>query len=343
MIRWLRGKGATSDEPEVHPVSAFWAWWADGGEQRLTAALAAAEVDRMAGEISRLVAAIHPDLDWELGRGRSAQHLLCVSAAGIAELRPLAERWVRAAPLPSAVWEFHPARQADPDVLDQTLEIAGSRVPLADLRVALHVDEDRVDVAVWHPAMTGMPEGARTQLAFLTLDWALGEDDVTRWVGEVASPAHEPAGAVPVDVLRTTVADLASRTREDTWAVLEGRAADGSRAMVTVRRPLRWIDRPLLDLHSEITVPVVGPRPDGLPGSDGLARLRDLEDELVAALAGRAELLAHESREGRRIFHLYSDGEDQNATDLIARWAGERGLPVEQRPDPAWRDLRAFS
>ena len=90
-------------------------------------------------------------------------------------------------------------------------------------------------------------------------------------------------------------------------------------------------------------MPVGDVRADGLPGPDGLARLRDLEDDLVAALGGRAELLAHESRDGVRLFHLYSDGEDQNATDLVARWAGQRGLGLEQHPDPAWRDLRAFS
>lgn len=327
----------------MHPVTAFWQWWAAGGEQELTAAVTAGEYGRLPDRISALVAAVHPELEWELGPGARAQHALCVTGAGVAELRPVAERWLRAAPAETPTWEFHAARRPDPDVLDRTLGLGGRSVPLGDVRVALDVTGDRVDVALWHPAAAGLREQERAQVAFLTLDWTLGEDDVERWVGAVAAPAEQPADTVPLTSLRAAVAELAARPDEGSWALLEGAGPDGTRVLVSVQRPLRWIDRPLLDLHSEVVVPVGDVRSDGLPGPAGLERLRALEDDLTAAVGGRAELLAHETRGGVRVLHLYSDGEDQNATDLVARWAAERGLRVDQRPDPAWRDLRAFS
>jgi hypothetical protein len=97
--------------------------------------------------------------------------------------------WYQHAPATSAVWEYHPARQASPSSLAAVLEFDSQRLSLAELMFDLHVDNDRdvIDTVVFHPSFATMPSGARNQVGFLALDWALGEDGVTRWIGGSSS------------------------------------------------------------------------------------------------------------------------------------------------------------
>jgi hypothetical protein len=62
------------------------------------------------------------------------------------------------------------------------MEIDGGKLNVAELRFGLHVDDGRdvIGTVVFHPAFAQMPPGARGQVGFLALDWALGEDGVTR-------------------------------------------------------------------------------------------------------------------------------------------------------------------
>jgi len=56
------------------------------------------------------------------------------------------------------------------------------------------LDEHRLsyDVVVHHPEFVQMQESQRQQFVFLVLDWALGEDDVERWVGGVEAAVDAP-------------------------------------------------------------------------------------------------------------------------------------------------------
>ncbi|MDA0638055.1 DUF695 domain-containing protein, partial [Nonomuraea sp. MCN248] len=96
----MRLFGRKSDDEGADPaerVAGFWQWW-QSARPALDAAVAAGERDKQAELLGPAVAAIHPDLVWELAPGTNAAHALVVTAAGDAELRPLAHRWARAAP-----------------------------------------------------------------------------------------------------------------------------------------------------------------------------------------------------------------------------------------------------
>jgi hypothetical protein len=328
----------------VLPIPAFWRWWADGGAQRLTEAVETGEYGQLPAILGRLVSGIDEGLEWELGPGRNSRHALCVTAAGVAALRPLAERWLRAAPPRTQIWEFHAARQPDPGVSTRILQFDGLDLPLAGLRFDVAADRrpDALDVTAWHPAFPALTDRQRHQVTFLMLDWLLGEDDVERWLGAVSAVADEPAITVAAEDLTTKIKDLASRRADQTWAVLEGRSGSGARVMVSVLRPLRWIDQPLLDQHNELRITYGDARPDGLPTPEASTRLRALQDDLLASAGSRAALLVHQTSEGTRRLHVYSDSEDQNVTDLLQRWAKEHGVAIGQHPDPAWTALRPF-
>lgn len=113
--------------------------------------------------------------------------------------------------------------------------------------------------------------------------------------------------------------------------------------LVNSRRPLRWIDHPLLDLHTQVRVTYEDQREDGLPTQEALDRLRAIEDDVTAALGTRGILVAHETAAGARLLHYYSDSDDQNGRDAIETAARSAGAATRHVPDPGWTRVRQFS
>jgi hypothetical protein len=304
----------------------------------------AAPEDLMA-ELSRRVKSLHPGLQWEVDLGAQAARRLTVTAAGQPELRPLAERWLRAAPPPDTDWEFTAARLRDTDAMDGHLDIAEVRFGLTAMRVALHVHEERrlIDVELQHDGFGSLDESASMQVAFLVLDWLLGEDDVVRWVGEIRTSVTGTADALPVSALPETVDALAARHVEPTWVLMQGRTAEGAALVVLAQRPLRWIDHSTLDLHLAVVASYADERGDGLPTGPVLADLQAAEGELEALIDGRGLLVASETSAGRRTAHVYVDSDDDDAAAVVENWARSRTTTVVHRePDPGWRAVSRF-
>ena len=324
------------------PVEDFWKWWASAGRAAAEAGIDGAGFEGFTGQMTARVNAMHSDLAWELAPGARAEHALVVTAAGDPALRRLAERWYQHAPAVSAVWEYHPARQASLSSLAAVLEIGGQRLSLDELMFDLHVDNDRdvIDTVVFHPSFARMPSDARNQAGFLALDWALGEDGVTRWIGGFETSGTRPPAGVPADGLIETVGALADRAGHPRWVLLRGER-EGAVVLATLAVPAKWVDHPLMDLHMAVTLPFAGQTPEGLPGPGSLDQLRALEDELTDRLEPRALLVAHETTRGVRTLHLYADSDDsavtEQARDAVAGWPG---AAVNSTLDAGWRAIR---
>jgi hypothetical protein len=324
------------------PVEDFWRWWASAGRPAAEAGIGGAGFEGFTGEMTTRVTAMHPDLAWELAPGEGAEHALVVTAAGVPALRRLAERWYQHAPAASEVWEYRPARQASPSSLAAVLEFGGQMLGLAELRFDLHVDNDRdvIDTVVFHPSFATMPSDARNQVGFLALDWALGEDGVTRWIGGFETSATRPPAGVPADGLIETVGALAGRAGQPRWVLLRGER-EGAVVIASLAVPAKWVDHPLMDLHMAVTLPFADQRPQGLPGPSSLDQLRALEDELTARLEARALLVAHETTRGVRTLHLYADSDApavaEQVRDAVAGWPG---ATVNSNLDAGWRAIR---
>jgi hypothetical protein len=340
------GRGRrTGEQSEPQAIAAFWAWWEQAGGE-VAAAIAAGATGRVVKQLGRRVEALHPDLQWELAPGRTALHALCVSCGGQGELRALTERWALAAPPPDGTWEYHPARQADPASLHRRLEIDGYGLVPGEARLHVIVDQSRalVDVGVHHPGFAGMPEPTRGTVAFLLLDWLLGEDGVERWTGIVTSGAEVPPDTVPASALPEIVEGLAGRDSEPRWAVLQGSDPDGHPIMAMARSPLKRVEFPLFDLHGAVTVEFLDATPEGMPRPDALERLRVLEDDLDRMLGGDAVLAAHQTSRGRRTFHLYCDRYGP-VPGLVGGWRAEHPaerVTVDWDVDGTWEALRPF-
>jgi hypothetical protein len=326
------------------PIFDFWDWWKSQGQVRFSNAIESGDYGSITSQMSARVSAIHPDLQWETSKGSSSDHALCVTAAGNAELRPLAERWLRASPRPNSTWEYIAARQRDPAVLTAVLEFEKTEV---DLKLARwHVVEvqrtSTLDVALTHPAFAQMDISQSQQVTFLLLDWLLGEDDVERWIGVVDTDLTGVEGEVTNEMLEAMVDELVARQTAPTWLLLESSSPDGHRVIASALSPLRWIDHPLLDLHSEVRLAYQSQREDNLPTGESLEWLRTYEDGLTESLANRGILVAHETSDGVRVLHIYTDSEDQNARDIIDTYRPMDRAGVTHAMDPAWRSVERF-
>jgi hypothetical protein len=329
---------------EEERIAEFWRWW-ESTRPALDAMVAAGETGRVAETLVPAVAELHSGLVCEVAPGRNAAHSLVVTAAGDAELRPLAHRWAAAAPPADLVWEFHPSRQANPQAADLTVEAGGHELGLGDLVLGLRVPRGapRVDVSAYHPVFGELDDDARLEAALLALDRLLGEDEVARWVGEITATTFQPIDSVPAVHLPAVVADLAAEFAEEQWVSLEGRTAGGKPLVAAARFPLRPVDFPLYDRHVAVTLPYTHRDEQGLPAGASAEALRVFEERLSRVPDG-AVLVAHLSGEGHRIVHLYADPAadvEAYAKQLAAGW-GEGKARVEVSADPGWTAVAAF-
>jgi hypothetical protein len=322
-------------------IEDFWAWWPTA-RPRVEAAVSGGEwPEALVADISARVSAIHPGLDWEFGQGRTARHVLVVSAAGDHSLRATAERWRRAGPPADEAFEYATTRQPDPGVYTAKLSLDGNTLDLSDLRFGVDVDEQRLElhIAVWHPAFERLPDKLRVKVTYLSLDWVVGEQGVETWIGAIFPVTDPPEGALSAAGLAAAVAEFAEHHQEPTWAVLSGEGPRGKR-LATVRLPLKPARWPHLDTHIVLTVPYRDTDGSGMPGEASLAALRALEDRIASLLDG-AELVAHETTAGARILHLYADGPvpADALKPLVASWPeGRTRMTVTL--DPRWDGVR---
>lgn len=308
----------------------FWSWWAEHSADPL---------DSLPDGLSAQVAAIHPDLQWEIGTGTVARHVLCVTGAGDPALRAVAERWARSAPAADEAWEFAPARRADLTALTYTMTIGSSEFPLSETVVSIRLDEEalRITVDVHHPLFASVPGTVRKQVATLAVGWALGEDDRERWVDRIGVAVARPGDALPVEALPETVAGMARRNAEQNWAIMRGKTPGGASVMAVAMRPMRWVDFPSFDRHLSVDLGYLGQLDDA-----ALMKLRALEDEVVSALQGnQVVMVGHETAKGRRTLHFYCDSTDERPAEVIRRWVrGRIGRKLRVGFDPGWLDVK---
>ena len=333
--------GRRKQKDDTAAIGEFWLWWA-GARGRVQAAIEDGSVASLADELNERVAAIHRDLQWELTKGARAHHALVVSPGGNPALRAAAARWRAAGPSADEVFEYFDARQPDEQVFDARIQIAGHDLELAELRFAVTATEDAhdLDVGVFHPAFPEMPEGARVQLTFLALDWALGEQQVELWIGQVEPLAADRPGLVTFAELRAAVADLAAKHAEPVYAMLTAEdrrrpTGHGDDPGADAVGPLAAL-RPAHRRHSALPCPA-----QRAPDRSGLTELRDLEDRIESVLPPDGEVIAHETTGGVRTIHVYADSttDKADAVSSVAEAFRPLKTTVAVTADPAYEGV----
>jgi hypothetical protein len=179
----------------------------------VNAALGDRQPNRVENQLCELVAQLHPDLQFSLERGQRAIYALVITGQEDPALRPYTDAWRAAAPPDDVVWEYHDSVPPVPDPAEVTVNLAGHRISLADIRVAAQVDEAAgvVDVAVYHPELSELDEQSKAAMTFLPLDVTLGERVAGQRLRRVETALAQPENAITLGELRTLVGDLAEK------------------------------------------------------------------------------------------------------------------------------------
>jgi hypothetical protein len=335
-----------NDTVHTQAIYAFWRWWSAEGVGHLSDAVSTGDYGDLPDTFDAMVSAIRSGLGWETGPGIDATHQLCVSGGGDPGLRVLAERWRRAAPPPTPMWEFTAARQPRPGMLAVTLEVAGESINPGMSRVSVTLDKERAmaHVGFHHPAFPRLNPGNRHQLACVLLDWLLGEDNVQRWIGTISAAETPPPDSLPATDLPGIIDAMTTRHAHIGWTLKDAGKTPGPRTIMRILRPLRWVDHPLLDLHTAVQIGYPQTRPDGLPDYDEAIDLHRVEEDLAGALGPRGLLVAAQTSNGRHTLHYYTDSEDQNDRDIIDRFAETRPhVEATHTHDPGWMLVKALT
>lgn len=338
-------RGSTSDQasdPRA-AIADFWQWWAVAAAE-LADAIPMATVSRYVAVVTARVSAIDPGLTWEFAPGRTSRHQLTVTAEGDPALRRVARQWLRAAPPPDTVWSFHDMRQPGP--LGFRLRIGGVDLNLNEVRVAGTRHGSGLDVIVHHPLFASIPQQVQAQIAFLSLDTALGEEAVELWIGGVGRATDEPLGSRPLAELPAMVAEVIADGMPDGamgWTLLRGEGPRGPLLVSRLNR-LSPVQAPQHDQHAAVTVPFSDQTAAGLPGPGSLDTLNAFENHLTAIVKGSGQLVAVETSAGVRTLHYYLDSGTPAAAQLEAATHGwQQGrVTVGASRDPAWEAVRAF-
>lgn len=208
-FRRFRRRPEIIDERPGDPEQAaqeFWQRWQELLPD-ISAALGDREPQRFEHDLTEAIAAMHPDLQFSVDRGRRAIYSLVVTGQEDPVLRPYTDAWLAAAPPEDAIWEYHDSVPPVPDPSEVTVNMGAHQIALADVRVVAQVDEPsgNVDVAVHHPELAELEPHAREALTFLPLDATLGERLAARWLGRVETADNAPENAITLLDLRDLV------------------------------------------------------------------------------------------------------------------------------------------
>jgi hypothetical protein len=343
MALFGKRRQSTSDSGPSDAITRFWQWWSSSADE-LARAISTGELVNYVPEVTDLVKAIDPGLAWEFGPGLHGGHSFTVTAEGDSTRRRVARRWLSAAPPADENWSFFDMRQ--PHGLDHSLQIGPTQMLLTEISAVGTKSGTGVDVVLYHPLFETLPENARTQIAFLGLDAALGEETVELWVGRIEAATTEPRGSQPLADLGSVVNEVIADNQADGamgWSLMRGQSPDGP-VLVTCLNRLKSIQAPLFDLHAEVKIPFRDKTAEGWPGPGSLDSLRQLQDHLETVISGVGMIVAIQTLAGTRTMHFYLDSDSPAFEQLrVATKIWDQGtVVVTSEPDPSWQRVRQF-
>lgn len=326
-------------------IDAFWKLWAERRDA-LERGITDGTLQDHVPAVSDAVAAIHPDLQWEMGQGLVAEHYFCLAAPGNPALRVTAERWRASAPPSDGVFEFHASRPGGHYSATQELDFGVAKFGFGEFRFGMEWEamRRRVHVNVFHPSFAKAPENLRGNALFIALDTTLGEDEVERWIGAVDVSLEPVPDGVDFAGLLAELERRRAEGSEPAFTGLEGQLEDGAPCVVLARLDLKAIDHLLLDHHYEVVLPLQAPRSDGLYEQAEGHRLDAVEEDLLSRLGNDAVYIGRETFRGQRVlhFHAASTGPVPSRLEAWSRELDDYDAQISGRHDPAWEVLRRW-
>lgn len=314
------------DSPEIgEAIAGFWRTWPEI-RSGLEKELASGSYGESTGHLTDLVEAIDPGLEWELAPGREAVYALCLSSAFDPGLRPVAERWVRAAPVVGVVWEYHPARIS---VEPRPVAVGEIGIHPADVTVVIEADDtaEELDLTIGHPDFGRMDETLQLQVVFRLLDDLLGEDDFDRWVGGVDVVPHPLPWGTPFLDLRGEVRRHAEAASGEQWVEEYGEDLDLGEYRLIINRAVKRLDHLEMVFLVSVAVETSG-------WEDSLVAAA--EAAMVSRMGAGGLVFARHVFPRFTVIYGYAAG---SVVDALMELEGRRGSGIYEvmaEPDPGW-------
>ena len=306
-------------------IAAFWKAW-PGLRKRLRSELMEGAYGEGTEELTELVEAIDPALEWDLVPGRSAVYALCLSPAADPGLRSLTETWRLAGPSPDRVWEYHPARIA---VEPASVLVGDFSIDPAEVTVVVEPDSstEELDLTVGHPDFGRMDESLQLLVVFRLLDDLLGEDGAEFWIGSVDVVPHRLPWGMPFFDLVQQVEDLASSATGRKWEMIPRDDPDLGESQVFVNRALKRLH--YLDLVEMVMVSIETSTPDDQV-------VRKVEKDLASMLQTEGVIVAHQIFDTFTVLYAYADPEAADEVNEMSEQWGPEVYEVYIESDPGW-------
>ncbi len=166
-------------------VDEFWGWFKDN-EERIHSEMFSEAGRANNDAIDKQLSKVFGSIGWVFGPGESeGDHSLTVSAEGDPHQRLLAHIWKERGPEFDG-WDFYASRQPGLSLGSQ-IDIDGLVFGFNETMVDVKWNEEweLADVVIHHPSMLKADESVATQVAFILIDEAIGENRTELWVGKV--------------------------------------------------------------------------------------------------------------------------------------------------------------
>lgn len=192
-------------------VDSFWVWFAENAvrfyetiEDKRCADL----TEEMSDAIDRWLGG----MAWVFGPGPDNQgHSFTLSGEGVVAKQFIAEYWQSRAPTLTG-WTFYSFRQPSDDGGSIVLELDEGKESFKPIEfwVSPYIDdqEEKIDIAVWHPSIQRLPERPRMTALFLILDELLGEHGTGNWIGEIKFSEERLKDSIPIEELKELIATI---------------------------------------------------------------------------------------------------------------------------------------
>ncbi len=182
-------------------VQSFWKWYVEVAP-RFYQTIEDKKCPSLAPEVSSKINELFPGFAWVFGPGENGEgHSFTLSGEGVLHRQLLAMFWLSQAPAISG-WTFYCARQPG--------SIKGTQLEIGDkifnpiefwITARPNSETEKVDLVVWHPLFSILPEKNRWSVLFLFLDEVLGEFGTQQWIGEIKLNDQKLSDAMPLEEL----------------------------------------------------------------------------------------------------------------------------------------------
>jgi hypothetical protein len=193
-------------------VREFWSWYASVAA-RFHRIIEEGHCADLHPEVSTKIDELFPGFAWEFGPGKKkGDHAFTLSGGGNLHYQLITQYWLRHAPVLQG-WDFYCALQPVANIERHSLTIGERKFEPIEfwLTPSLDIEEEKIDLSIWHPMFAVLPERDRWTITFLFLDQVLGEFGTGWWIGHIEIEDKKLAASLPLRELPT----LIEKTREE--------------------------------------------------------------------------------------------------------------------------------